>query len=47
MFGSGGFGLGLPLIATGVSEPAFGLMGTGLSEPARFFAGLRDPFPFT
>lgn len=38
---------GPPLIATGVLEPAFGLISliaTGLSEPARFFDGLRDAF---
>ena len=34
-------------MATGVSEPAFGLITTGLSEPARFFIGLRDPFTLT
>ena len=39
--------LGLPLIATGLSEPAFGFMGAGLSEPVCFFAGLRDVLPFT
>ena len=39
--------LGLARMATGVSEPAFGLIATGLSEPARFFTGLRDPFTLT